>query len=92
MLDGSATGAVVVFDGVRLAMAHARVEAQSDAYAAGMGLAHQLSHPALKGMFVLSDGLSVNGSELVRGINSVVPQDTVVTGGLAGDGDRFERT
>jgi hypothetical protein len=41
---------------------------------------------------VFSDGLAVNGSELVRGIESVVPAGTVVTGGLAGDGERFQRT
>ena len=30
--------------------------------------------------------LNVNGSELVRGLNSVLPAHVVVTGGLAGDG------
>jgi hypothetical protein len=34
----------------------------------------------------------VNGSELVRGLNSKVSPSVVVTGGLAGDGDRFRRT
>ena len=43
-------------------------------------------------MFVLSDGVHVNGSELVRGIDGVLPHSVVVTGGLAGDGDRFART
>ena len=46
----------------------------------------------LKAIFILSEGLDVNGSELVRGINSVVPVDVVVTGGLAGDGPRFQQT
>jgi hypothetical protein len=35
------------------------------------------------------DGLQVNGSELVRGVNAVLPPQVTVTGGLAGDGDRF---
>jgi len=34
----------------------------------------------------------VNGTELVRGLSSVLPSSVVVTGGLAGDGDRFVRT
>jgi hypothetical protein len=46
----------------------------------------------LKGILVFSDGLRVNGSELVRGLNSEVSTSVVVTGGLAGDGDRFRRT
>jgi hypothetical protein len=43
-------------------------------------------------VLVYSDGLMVNGSELVRGLSSVLPSSVVVTGGLAGDGDRFTRT
>jgi hypothetical protein len=41
---------------------------------------------------VLSDGLSVNGSELVRGVNELLPANAKLTGGLAGDGARFSRT
>jgi hypothetical protein len=41
---------------------------------------------------VLSDGLNVNGSQLVAGFNEVLNGTAVVTGGLAGDGDRFQRT
>jgi hypothetical protein len=46
----------------------------------------------LRGIFVLSDGMRVNGSELVNGLNEALPPGTVVTGGLAGDGDRFQKT
>jgi hypothetical protein len=48
--------------------------------------------PGLRHVFVLSDGLHVNGTDLVRGLNGELPADVVVTGGLAGDGARFERT
>ena len=37
----------------------------------------------LRGLLVISDGVSVNGSDLLRGINAVVPPSVVVTGGLA---------
>jgi hypothetical protein len=43
-------------------------------------------------VMLFSDGLNVNGSELVRGLNSVLGQDVIVTGGLAGDGADFKRT
>jgi hypothetical protein len=46
----------------------------------------------LKYIFILSDGGKVNGSELVRGIESVVQHKIPVTGGLAGDGIRFLST
>jgi hypothetical protein len=41
---------------------------------------------------LLSDGLGVNGSALAHGISASLGEGVVVTGGLAGDGDRFART
>jgi len=43
-------------------------------------------------VFVLSDGLNVNGSELVAGMASQLPGGIAITGGLAADGDRFKET
>jgi hypothetical protein len=43
-------------------------------------------------VFVLSDGLHVNGSELVAGLVSHLPPQVAVTGGLSGDGARFGET
>ncbi|MGD1046720.1 MAG: FIST N-terminal domain-containing protein [Bacteroidota bacterium] len=43
-------------------------------------------------VLVLSDGSKVNGSDLVRGLTSQLPNGTTITGGLAGDGDRFGET
>ena len=61
-------------------------------YRAGQELAQRLAAPDLRAIFVLSEGLQVNGSELVRGVNSATPEHVVVTGGLAADGERFQRT
>jgi hypothetical protein len=92
LLDGSVSAAVVRFAGTTLRGASAPVRAPGDSFAAGQSIASSLAGPGLKGIFILSDGLHVNGSELVRGLNSSLPRDVVVTGGLAGDGDRFQRT
>lgn len=54
-------------------------------------LVSKLTKEGLKHVFVLSDGLKINGSALVRGIN-VSLQGVSVTGGLAGDGTRFQET
>ena len=40
-------------------------------------------------MFVLSDGLCVNGTPLVAGLSGRLPPGVPITGGLAGDGSRF---
>ena len=90
--DDSVSAAIVRFDQTDLRMASAQAQSAEDSFTAGQDIARQLNNPRLKGVLVLSDGLCVNGSELVRGLNSGVPASVVVTGGLAGDGDRFRRT
>jgi hypothetical protein len=91
--DNSLSVAVLKFEhGTRVASAAARVGSQDESFAAGESIARQLQDPSLRGVLLFSDGLNVNGSELVRGLNLVLPGDVVVTGGLAGDGSRFQRT
>ncbi len=43
-------------------------------------------------IIVLSDGLKVNGSDLVKGLSAQLPPEVTITGGLAGDSDRFQET
>lgn len=92
IFDDSLSVGVVRFDHTSIATQIAPVQSASESYAAGESLAQQLYKPALRGVLVLSDGVGVNGSELVRGFNSVLPNSVVTTGGLAGDGTRMERT
>ncbi|MDD2895270.1 MAG: FIST C-terminal domain-containing protein [Aliarcobacter sp.] len=54
-------------------------------------LINNLPKEKLKHIFLMSDGLLINGSELTRGINKV-NKFTTVTGGMAGDGARFLET
>jgi hypothetical protein len=90
--DDSITVAVARFAHTRVRQAMTRLTSAADSLAAGASLADELNEQDLRGILVLSEGLCVNGSELVRGINSRLPDHVVVTGGLAGDGPRFERT
>jgi len=89
--DGTLSVAVARFEHTRLATCVAPALA-NESFAAGQALAQALAAPDLRGTLVLSDGLQVNGSDLVAGLNAVLPERVVVTGGLAGDGDRFKRT
>ncbi len=75
-----------------------RVELQSVDYFEGADLkqlssdlVNKLSRDGLKHVFILSDGLKINGSELVKGVNSAL-EGVQVTGGMAGDGKRFQET
>ncbi len=46
----------------------------------------------LKHIFLLSDGLNMNGSALVKGANRAVENKIPITGGLAGDSLKFEES
>ncbi len=90
--DDSLSVAVARFESSTIAGACAPVIEAKDSFGAGRMLAEKLNRADLKAILVLSDGLNVNGSELVKGFNSALPESVIVTGGLAGDGDRFQRT
>ena len=92
VLDGSVSATVVGFDHTRVATADVMYNEWPNAYDAGRALARKLAGPELRSLFVLSDGIHVNGSELVRGMLSVLDGRVLVTGGLAGDGARFVTT
>jgi hypothetical protein len=90
--DTSLSVAVMQFERSSIETASAVIKDAADSFKVGEKLASQLGRNRLSAVFVLSDGLHVNGSELVKGLNSVLPSHVIVTGGLAADGDRFERT
>jgi len=90
--DSTLSVAIARFEHTDLATASSSVSSAGVSFEAGAELATKLTREDLKAILVLSDGLNVNGSDLVRGLNSCLPESVVVTGGLAGDGDRFKRT
>jgi len=92
LLEESIVVAVMQFDTSRVKTVTQSLSHAEDSYADGVNMANALKGDDLKAIFVLSDGLLVNGSKLTSGIASVLSKDVVVTGGLAGDDDRFVET
>ena len=92
VLADTIVATAIEFAHTRLAFAEATVEGDGGSEAAGRRLAASLPRAGLRGVFVLSDGTHVNGTELVAGIQKVLGPDIAVTGGLAGDGARFVST
>ncbi len=90
--DESLVVAAVKFAATRVEMAMCNVEHVSRSATAGEQLGRTLARPDLRFVFVLSDGIVVNGSELVRGLRRAVGENVIISGGLAGDGPRFGRT
>src|SRR6266700_528376 len=74
------------FDSTRLRLACEAAPAPEFSRSCGEAIGRALAADDLAGIFVLSDGLNVNGSELVAGMTGAVDRRVAVTGGLAGDG------
>lgn len=84
VFDNTISLAVVQFEATELSFAATPVNPD-----AGAILAQKLNRDDLSSVLVLSDGLTVNGSELAEGLLSGLNAKVIVTGGLAADGTNF---
>ncbi len=90
--DGRIVATAMEFASTEVRTAFRPLTDASASFAVGDALARDLAHPGLVHVFVLAEGLKVNGSELVDGLRRGLPTNVAVTGGLAGDGERFAHT
>ncbi|TGN88002.1 hypothetical protein EOW77_0014180 [Bradyrhizobium yuanmingense] len=90
--DNEVVAVALRFAHTQVRLVHEVVETRDASQACGARLARQLAAADLAGLFILSDGLAVNGGELLAGITEVLGPDLPVTGGLAADGTKFEQT
>lgn len=93
LLENALVVGVIRFKTTRLAFASAELPHVDDSFQAGQKIATDLNAPDLKGIFILTDGLHTNGSELIHGLASVVDEANVtIVGGLASDNMQFAST
>lgn len=90
--DESLVVTAVQFERTHLTGASVKIGDAKHSEDAGARLAGSLDPSGLTHAFVLSDGLHVNGSDLVRGLTTNLPDNVTVTGGLSGDGELFQQT
>lgn len=94
--DGSIALSALRFERTRVRVEHQAAPAGVDSETVGRLLAARLPEYAddepLCHVLTFADGLALNGTRFVRGMESVLPAGVAVTGGLAADDDRFERT
>lgn len=90
--DGTVVLTAISFSTSFIKTSQIDIENFSDSYDAGKKLIENLPSEGLRWVFILSDGNKVNGSQLVHGLNASRPEKVLISGGLAGDGDKFEKT
>lgn len=98
--DGTITVAITKFETTSVHVVAEPVAGPDDSFAAGRRLAERLfagrpidaDDGQRRTVLVLSEGLDVSGTLLVDGMASVFGPGVTISGGLAADGPRFERT
>ena|SRR5215207_8358624 len=90
--DETLVATAIAFEHSHVRGASLNLSSVSSSFHAGEQLAKTLPHDDLVHVLVISDGQNVNGSELVAGLTQHLPAGVTLTGGLAGDGDRFQET
>ena len=90
--DHSLVATAIEFTKTAITNHQIHLEPDENSFQAGARLARQFAPEGLAHLFVLSDGLHINGSELISGLRSALPAAVTITGGLSGDGARFVQT
>lgn len=90
--DDTLVVTVVDFEKTSLHLSRADIAQPSQSFAAGKTLAESLPKEQLTHVLVFSDGLHVNGTDMVRGMKGALPPEVEITGGLAADGANFRKT
>ncbi len=90
--DDEIVAAAIGFDATKLQLVRQDITDSQQSRHYGEAIGRALNREDLSGIFVLSDGLNVNGSELVNGLVAAIGPNVPLTGELAGDGADFTET
>jgi hypothetical protein len=92
VLDNSVVATALKFEKTAIKTCQLKLVEFENSYACGDALRSMLDAPDLVHILVLSEGIHANGDELVKGINANLREGIIVTGGLAADAGRFQKT
>lgn len=93
VVDEDVVAMSFAFERTRVRLASEALADPAGSRACGEALGRTLAaEDGLAGVFVLGDGLAVNGNELVAGLTAVLGDEIPITGGMACDGTTFEKT
>lgn len=91
VLDDSLQITAILWEKTIQRVAHVKMSGMNNSFETAVGLAKQLKADSLRMVLAFSDGLNVNGSELLEGFQSVLG-DIPIVGGMAGDSAAFVKT
>lgn len=92
VLDDSIIVAALQFHRTVIKSNAVSIKNYTTSFDGGAALGKLFDPEGLRYILLISDGSLVNGSELLKGISSVVDKKVLITGGLAGDAANFKST
>jgi hypothetical protein len=91
VFDDSLQITAIMWEKSQQKVLHTKMHDMQSSFEVAVSLAKQLKADSLKTVILFSDGLHVNGSELLDGFQSILG-DIPVVGGMAGDNAAFVKT
>lgn len=92
VFEESITLTAIEFERTQFKIVSENVSDYVDIEKMGLAISNEFDKEQLRHMFIVSDGSFVNGSGLIEGLESAEGFKASITGGLCGDGARFEKT
>ncbi|MFZ9898775.1 MAG: FIST signal transduction protein [Gemmatimonadaceae bacterium] len=92
VLDDAIVATAIRFERTTIRTALEPLPSAAESQLVGERLARALLGEGLRHILVIAEGVRINGSELLAGMRPVLPTGVTVSGGLAGDAARFEKT
>jgi hypothetical protein len=92
VFDDSLQITAIQWEKTSMRVADLHVADMKSSFQTGASLANTLKTDNLRAILVFSDGLRVNGTEVLKGLHSIVGNDIPIVGGMAGDNAAFTRT
>ncbi|MEM9008915.1 MAG: FIST N-terminal domain-containing protein, partial [Cyanobacteria bacterium P01_F01_bin.86] len=83
LLEGAISVGIIHFKKTKIRLAHASVNSFEESRTAGQYLSEQLTDIDLKGILIFSDGVTTEATDLVRGLQAMLPSGVTIAGGLA---------
>jgi len=92
VMDESAAISLINFSATKVRSFSSVVENIEDSFYQAQSLARQAAAHDLQHLLIFADGLCINANEVVSGATTALAPFNNISGGVAGDGDRFEKT
>jgi hypothetical protein len=92
VFDDSLQITAIQWERTSMRVADLRVSDMQNSFQAGASLATTLEADTLRAVLVFSDGLNVNGTDILKGMQNILGNEVPIVGGMASDNAAFTRT